>query len=84
MASMGNVVTVSVAHPLVIFMVHTVGTLISTVVFPLLFFPALLHLVSSLSEKYKLTQLGNPLRGISMGVLGVLLTVFLGVISVQD
>lgn len=83
LASMGNVVTVSVTHPLIIFMVHTVGTLISTIVFPLLFFSALLHLVSSLSEKYKLTQLGNLLRGIGMGVLGVLLTVFLGVISVQ-
>nr|WP_231638475.1 stage III sporulation protein AE [Paenibacillus sp. JCM 10914] len=83
MASMGNIITVSVAHPLVIFMVHTVGTLISTVVFPMLFFSALLHLVSSLSEKYKLTQLGNLLRGVAMGVLGVLLTVFLGVISVQ-
>ncbi|MEK3730878.1 MULTISPECIES: stage III sporulation protein AE [Paenibacillus] len=83
MASMGNVVTVSVAHPLVIFMVHTVGTLISTIVFPLLFFSAMLHLVSSLSDKYKLTQLGNLLRGVGMGVLGVLLTVFLGVISVQ-
>lgn len=83
LASMGNVVTVSVAHPLIIFMVHTVGTLISTVVFPLLFFSAILHLVSSLSDKYKLTQLGNLLRGVGMGVLGVLLTVFLGVISVQ-
>lgn len=83
LASMGNIVTVSVAHPLVIFMVHTVGTLISTIVFPLLFFSAVLHLVSSLSEKYKLTQLGNLLRGIGMGVLGVLLTIFLGVISVQ-
>lgn len=83
LASMGNVVTVSVAHPLIIFMVHAVGTLISTVVFPLLFFSAILHLVSSLSDKYKLTQLGNLLRGVGMGVLGVLLTVFLGVISVQ-
>lgn len=83
MASMGNVVTVSVAHPLVIFMVHTVGTLISTIVFPLLFFSALLHLVSSLSEKYKLTQLANLLRNVGMGFLGVMLTIFLGVISVQ-
>ncbi|QCT02461.1 stage III sporulation protein AE [Paenibacillus algicola] len=83
LASMGNVVTVSISHPLIIFMVHTVGTLISTVVFPLLFFAAMLYLVSSLSEKYKLTQLGNLLRGIGMGILGVLLTVFLGVISVQ-
>ncbi|BFH61677.1 stage III sporulation protein AE [Paenibacillus azoreducens] len=83
LASMGNVVTVSVTHPLIIFMINTVGTLIYTLIFPLLFFSAVLHLVSSLSDKYKLTQLANLLRNISVGFLGVLLTIFLGVISVQ-
>ncbi|GIO30735.1 MULTISPECIES: stage III sporulation protein AE [Paenibacillus] len=83
LASMGNVVTVSVTHPLIIFMINTVGTLIHTLIFPLLFFSAVLHLVSSLSDKYKLTQLANLLRNISVGFLGVLLTIFLGVISVQ-
>lgn len=83
LASMGNIVTVSVTHPLIVFMIHTVGTLIHTVVFPLLFFSAVLHLVSALSEKYKLTQLANLLRNIGAGLLGVLLTVFLGVISVR-
>ncbi|MNZ54682.1 Stage III sporulation protein AE precursor [compost metagenome] len=83
LASMGNVVTVSVTHPLVVFMVHTVGTVIHTIVFPLLFFSAVLHIVSSLSEKYKLTQLADLLRTVSMALLGVLLTVFLGVISVK-
>ncbi len=83
LASMGNVVTVSVTHPLVVFMVHTVGTIVHTVVFPLLFFSAVLHIVSSLSDKYKLTQLANMLRTIGMALLGILLTVFLGVISVK-
>lgn len=83
LASMGNVITVSVTHPLIIFMINTVGTLIHTLIFPLLFFSAVLHLVSSLSDKYKLTQLANLLRNISVGFLGVLLTIFLGVISVQ-
>lgn len=83
LASMGNVVTVSVTHPLVVFMVHTVGTLVHKVVFPLLFFSAVLHIVSSLSEKYKLTQLANLLRTIGMALLGIMLTVFLGVISVK-
>ena len=83
LASMGNVVTVSVLHPLIIFMIHAVGTLIYTLVFPLLFFSAVLHIASALSEKFKVTQLANLLRNISVGVLGVLLTVFLGVISVQ-
>ncbi|WP_410515142.1 stage III sporulation protein AE [Paenibacillus sp. BR2-3] len=83
LASMGNIVTVSVTHPLIVFMIHTVGTLIHTVVFPLLFFSAVLHLVSSMSNKYKLTQLANLLRNLGAGLLGVLLTVFLGVISVR-
>ncbi|WP_245624975.1 stage III sporulation protein AE [Paenibacillus stellifer] len=83
LASMGNFVTVSVTHPLIVFMIHLVGILIHTMVFPLLFFSAVLHLVSSISDKYKLTQLANLLRNIGTGVLGVLLTVFLGVISVR-
>ncbi|GIQ70689.1 stage III sporulation protein AE [Xylanibacillus composti] len=83
LASMGNIVTVSVMHPLIVFMIHTIGTLIYSVVFPLLFFSAVLHIVSSLSDKYKVTQLATLLRNISVGILGVCLTVFLGVVSVQ-
>lgn len=64
-------------------MIHTIGVLIYKIVFPLLFFSAVLHLVSSLTDKYKLTQLANLLRLIGIGVLGVVLTIFLGVISVQ-
>ncbi|WP_290370019.1 MULTISPECIES: stage III sporulation protein AE [unclassified Paenibacillus] len=83
LASMGNVVTVSIMHPLVVFMIHTVGNLIYFVVFPLLFFSAVLHIVSSMSDKYKATHLANLLRSIGVYALGALLTVFLGVISVQ-
>ncbi|MHA0855569.1 stage III sporulation protein AE [Paenibacillus sp. CMAA1364] len=83
LASMGNVITVSVTHPLIVFMIHTVGAVVHTTIFPLLFFSALLHIVSSLSDKYKLTQMANLLQKVSVGLLGILLTIFLGVISVQ-
>nr|WP_240414197.1 stage III sporulation protein AE [Paenibacillus periandrae] len=83
LASMGNMVSVSVLHPLIVFMIHAVGTGIYLIVFPLLFFSAVLHIVSSLSDKYKVTQLANLLRTISVGCLGVFITVFLGVISVR-
>jgi len=83
LASMGGVVTVSVMHPLIIFMIHIVGSLIYVVVFPLLFFSAVLHIVSAITDRFKLTQLANMLRNVAVTVLGVLLTVFLGVISVQ-
>jgi stage III sporulation protein AE len=83
LAGTGSVATVAVLHPLIIFMIHTVGTFIHLFVFPLLFFSAVLHLVSSLSDRYKVTQLANLLRNAGVGLMGVMFTIFLGVLSVQ-
>jgi len=83
LAGTGGVASVAVLHPLIVFMIHTVGTIVHLVVFPLLFFSAVLHLVSAITERYKATQLANLLRNVGGGLLGILLTVFLGVLSVQ-
>jgi stage III sporulation protein AE len=83
LASMGNLTSAAIFHPLIVFMIHTVGTVIYLVIFPLLFLSTLLHVVSSLSERYKVTQLANLMRSIAVGLLGFFVTVFLGVMSVQ-
>nr|WP_245850749.1 stage III sporulation protein AE [Paenibacillus herberti] len=82
-ASTGSIATVTLLHPVIIFMVHLVGTLIYTVVFPLLFFSAVLHIASAMSDRFRVTQLANLLRTVGAGLLGVMLSVFLGVISIQ-
>jgi stage III sporulation protein AE len=83
MASMGSFTTVSLFHPLIVFLVNTSGIIIYSFIFPLLFFSSLLGIVSTFSEHYKVSKLSNLLRNISVGCLGVFLTVFLGVVSVQ-
>jgi stage III sporulation protein AE len=83
LASMGNLTSAAIFHPLIIFMIHMIGTAIYLVIFPLLFLSTLLHVVSSLSERYKVTQLANLMRSIAVGLLGFFVTVFLGVMSVQ-
>ncbi|RKQ37759.1 stage III sporulation protein AE [Oceanobacillus halophilus] len=83
MATFGNVVSVSFFHPIIIFLINLSGVLISTFILPLLFLSALLKIVSNLSENYKVTHLANLFKNVSMGVLGIFLTIFLGVISVQ-
>lgn len=83
MASMGSFTTVSFFHPLIIFLVNTSGILVYSFIFPLLFFSSLLGIVSTFSEHYKVTKLSTLLRNIGVGCLGIFLTVFLGVVSVQ-
>jgi stage III sporulation protein AE len=83
LASMGNLTSAAIFHPLIIFMIHTIGTAIYAIIFPLLFFSTLLHVVSSISVRYKVTQLANLMRSIAVGLLGFFVTIFLGIMSIQ-
>lgn len=83
LVAMGNVGSAAFFHPVIVFMIHTIGTFIYTFVFPLLFFSAILTLVSSISDKYKLNQLADFMRKGSVTLLGGMLAVFLGVLSIQ-
>ncbi|WP_261179263.1 stage III sporulation protein AE [Anaerobacillus sp. CMMVII] len=83
LASIGSLTSVALFHPLIILLVNSSGLLIQHFVLPLLFLSALLSLVSTLTDHYKVTKLANLLRNISVGTLGIFLTIFLGVISVQ-
>ncbi|MED1607342.1 stage III sporulation protein AE [Cytobacillus kochii] len=82
-ASSGGLISAAFFHPVILFLMNMSGVLIQYVVFPLLFLSTLLHIVSTLSDQYKVTQLGNLLRNWSVGLLGIFLTVFLAVISIQ-
>ncbi|MFD2681168.1 stage III sporulation protein AE [Bacillus seohaeanensis] len=82
-AASGGFVSAAFFHPVIIFLMNTSGLLIQNIVLPLLFLSVLLSIVSTLSPHYKVTQLAGLLRSWSIGLLGVFMTVFLGVISVQ-
>ncbi|MDC3415490.1 stage III sporulation protein AE [Aquibacillus salsiterrae] len=83
MASFGNLVAVSFFHPVIVFLIHTSVLVVSNVVIPLFFLSALLSIVSTLHDNFKVTQLANLLKNIGLAILGTFLTIFLGVISVQ-
>jgi stage III sporulation protein AE len=79
----GGVLSAAFFHPIIIFLMNTSGLLIQYIILPMLFLAALLSIVSTLSDHYKVTQLAELLRKTSIALLGIFLTVFLGVISVQ-
>lgn len=83
LATFGNVLTVAFFHPIIIFLINLSGVLVSSFILPLLFIATLLSIVSTLNKEYQVTHLANLFRSISLGTLGVFLTIFLGVMSVQ-
>lgn len=83
LATFGQVMSVTFFHPVIIFLIHISGIIMTSFIFPLLFLSALLIIVSHMNEKYQATYLADLFKSISVGTLGVFITVFLGVISVQ-
>ena len=82
-ATSGGVISAGFFHPVVLFLTNISGLFVDKIVLPLLFLSVLLSIVSTLSSNYKTTQLAGLLRNWSIGLLGIFMTVFLSVISVQ-
>ncbi|MCV5513756.1 hypothetical protein OFN04_31940, partial [Escherichia coli] len=53
------------------------------IVLPLLLLATILSIVSTMSDQYKVTKLSKLLQNVSVGIIGIFLTIFLGVLSVQ-
>lgn len=82
-ATGGGVVSVSFFHPLIIFLMNTSVVLMKSFVLPLLLLSMLLSIVSTMNDQFKATKLANLLRTVAISSLGIFLTIFLGVLSVQ-
>ncbi len=82
-AASGGLVSAAFFHPVLLFLMNTSGLFIGNFVLPLLFLAAILSIVSTLTDHYKVTQLADMLRNWSIALLGIFMTVFLAVISVQ-
>ncbi len=83
LAVTGNFVSMLMIESILMLMTQSMSSLIHMLVFPLLFFAAILHMVSSLNEHYKVTRLADLMSTIAVTSLGVMFTVFLGVLSLQ-
>lgn len=83
LAASGALASAAFFHPLMLFAVHLTSNVVFAIVFPLIFFAAILDLTSALSPRYALTRLAGLFRGISLAVTGVCLSVFVGVSAVQ-
>ena len=82
-ATSGGMISASFFHPVILFLVNTSGIFVDTLILPLLLLSAILSIISTLTEHYKLTQLASLLRNWSIGLLGIFMTVFLSVVSLQ-
>ncbi len=83
LCALGSFATAALFHPAVLMVVNFAGTIIATVVFPLLFFSAVLGMASHLAEGFSLSRLADFLKWVGLGIMGLLTSIFLGILSIH-
>lgn len=83
LAALGGITTVALLQPLLILMINAIGALVKNIIFPLLFFAAVLDIVGNLSEKFKVTRFVALLRETSVVAMSLGLCGFLGLVTIQ-
>ncbi|HEY8909736.1 MAG TPA: stage III sporulation protein AE [Desulfosporosinus sp.] len=81
--SMGNLTSAALFKPLIMGSLTVLATIIKTVVLPLFFLAAVLKLFNHISEQFKLSKLAGLFEFAGKISLGVIMTVFIGVMTVQ-
>nr|WP_174270335.1 stage III sporulation protein AE [Desulfosporosinus acidiphilus] len=81
--TMGNITSAALFKPLILGSLTVLATIIKTVILPLFFLAAVLKLFNQISKEFKLSKLAGLFEFVGKVSLGVVLTIFIGVMSVQ-
>ena len=74
---------VGLIEPIILFMINFIGNLIQSVIIPLVLIFTSLVVISKLSDKVKIDKLSKFLKSGIVWFLGIVLTIFVGVVSLE-
>ena len=83
LAGVGALTSAALLTPLMLFVISSVSVVVKDVVLPLLLLTSTLECLNFLSDKYRLSNLAGLLKQTSMVVLGFIMVLFVGVITIQ-
>lgn len=83
LAAMGGLASAAIFHPVMLLILGAVGTLVKNVIFPLIFFSAVLNIISNFSKDFQVSKLADLFKDAGMWLMGLAMTVFLGIMAIQ-
>ena len=83
MLTTGNIVSANLMQPIILFIITFIGNFITTIIIPLVLIATALGIISKISDKIQIDKLSKFLKSSVVWILGVILTIFVGLISVE-
>ena len=79
----GSITTSSILEPVILFAINLIGNLIKDILIPVVFIIVIFSIISKISDRIQIEKLSKFLRSSVVWGLGVILTIFVGVVSLE-
>ena len=83
MITTGSIVSANLLQPIILFMITFIGNFITGVIIPLVLISTSLGIISKISDRVQVDKLSKFFKSSVVWILGVVLTLFVGVVSVE-
>lgn len=83
LVSSGNIASGGALQPILVMVVQVSATIIKNVLIPLIVFSTIISIVDNVSDKIQITRFSAFLKHITQWSLGIILTVFVAIVSLQ-
>ncbi|HEX2926323.1 MAG TPA: stage III sporulation protein AE [Ruminiclostridium sp.] len=83
LATSGSISSAGVFEPVLVMLVEVGATVIKNFFIPLIFLMTILNIVNNISDKIQLTRLSGFMKQICSWGLGLILTIFIAIVSIQ-
>lgn len=79
----GNIATSTLLQPIILFISNFIGNIISAILIPIVLIIVVFSIISKISDKVQVDKLSKFLKSGVVWFLGVVLTIFVGVVSLE-
>ena len=83
MLASGSVVSVNLVQPIILFIINLISNIFKSIIIPIILVGTALAIVSKISDRIQIDKLSKFLKSSSVWVIGILLTIFVGVLSIE-
>ena len=83
MLASGSVVSVNMIQPIILFIINLISNIFQTIIIPAVLIGTALAIVSKISDRIQIDKLSKFIKSSSVWVIGILLTIFVGVLSIE-
>ncbi|WIV11000.1 stage III sporulation protein AE [Proteiniborus sp. MB09-C3] len=83
LVAVGGITTSSLFKPVILGAVSVISTLMKDIILPLIFYSTVVGIICKISSRIQITKISSLIRQISTAIIGVSLTIFIGIISIQ-